>query len=67
MIFFVSLKTGTGDGHESYYVDAPLPFQAGHMAATHHQKQFGGNVKVDSVSEAIRQNKKKYCFPSSIL
>jgi hypothetical protein len=75
MIFFVCLHTSTqvhaqGLGFTSmvmFFAEANTGDQAGIKVKDYFESKYKIPTKVASISTAIRQNKKKYCFPDSIL
>jgi hypothetical protein len=75
MIFFVCLHTSTqvhaqGLGFTSmvmFFAEADTGDQAGTKARNYFESKYRIPTRVSSVSVAIRQNRKKYCFPDSIL
>jgi predicted trehalose synthase len=75
MIFFVCLHTNTQVHAQAlgftnmamFYAEADTSDQAGTKARNYFESKYKIGTKVASVSLALRQNRKKYCFPDSIL
>jgi hypothetical protein len=75
MIFFVCLHTAEQVHAQAlgftsmvmFFAEADTGDQAGNKARDYFESKYKIPTKVASVSVAVRQNKKKYCFPDSIL
>ena len=66
MIFFVRARSPF-NADFMMHAEAGTPEEAGEKVRSFLKKTQGINTVVDSASLALRQNKKQYSFPSSIL
>jgi len=66
VIFFVQARSPF-NADFSFHAEAKTPDEAGAKALGFLKKTQGVNAVIDHVAPALRQNKKKYSFPSSIL
>ncbi|MBE3145404.1 MAG: hypothetical protein IMZ61_16005 [Planctomycetes bacterium] len=75
MIFFVCLHTNTQVHAQAlgftnlvmFFAEAETSDQAGIKARDYFESKYKIPTRVASISTALLQNRKKYCFPESIL
>ena len=66
MIFFITLSVN-GREYDSLHAEAPSAEQAGSKAINYFKQHLSINAEVARVSLALRQNRKRYSDPRSIL
>ena len=66
MIFYVKARSPF-NADFNFHAEAKTEEEAGNKALAFLKKTQGINAVIDSVTPALRQNKKRYSFPNSIL